>query len=97
MEWEKSVTLFLRHDSNRVAFGLRFPPKFLSVALAALGRDPRHRFVLSGTSQEWIEHDVNEVLGATGWCAKAERSIMSGRSWLIRSAYPLIPLISRPI
>eukprot|EP00971_Amphidinium_carterae_P173309 3435817-Amphidinium_carterae.1 len=60
MEWEKSGTLFLRHDSSRVAFGLRLPPKFLSVALAALGRDPRPRFVLSGTSQEWIEYDVNE-------------------------------------
>eukprot|EP00971_Amphidinium_carterae_P129375 2562597-Amphidinium_carterae.1 len=32
----------------------RLPPKFLSVALAASGRDPRPRFVLSGTSQEWI-------------------------------------------
>eukprot|EP00971_Amphidinium_carterae_P084464 1671871-Amphidinium_carterae.1 len=26
MEWEKSATLFLRHDSNRVAFGSRLPP-----------------------------------------------------------------------
>eukprot|EP00971_Amphidinium_carterae_P148738 2949049-Amphidinium_carterae.2 len=88
LQWIPKASLVIRAGAtgSKPTFGIAVPQSYAHQVQSVLGAPHGQRWVLRGTSRDWLQTEIEEVLSSLQWSAAVVGPLgRSGRMWLLRS------------